>query len=34
LLDPVVIVAGSLVLAAFARWLDRRRNMRRVVVAA
>ncbi len=34
LLDPVLIGAGSLVLAWFARWLDRRRSARRVVATA
>ena len=33
LLDPVLIVTGSLLLALFARWLDRRRSARRIVVA-
>jgi hypothetical protein len=34
LLDPVLIGAGSLALALFARWLDRRRSARRLVVTA
>jgi hypothetical protein len=34
LLDPLLIGAGSLALALFARWLDRRRAARRVVVMA
>ena len=34
LLDPVLIGVGSLLLALFARRLDRRRSARRVVVAA
>jgi hypothetical protein len=32
--DPLLIGAGSVLLALFARWLDRRRSARRIVVAA
>ena len=34
LLDPLLIGLGSVLLALFARWLDRRRSARRIVVAA
>jgi len=33
-LDPLLIGTGSVLLAVFARWLDRRRSGRRVVVTA
>jgi hypothetical protein len=32
--DPLLIATGSVLLALFARWLDRRRSARRVVVTA
>jgi hypothetical protein len=32
--DPLLITSGSVLLALFARWLDRRRSARRVVVTA